>query len=237
MARLKSKLTKEEQNPQSTIIPERVRKIVDVYSNNNIEYTWSEEDKNEQLLEFRRKLRPDTHKYIINRIDRVRDPTNRKKEYYFYQADNKALNQNDVTERSGNLTYGFFIEIVTELQWNDQQRIKQPVELRKDPIYLYDWNPKEVRKLLDGSDIPCLNFYIGTADRKGQPQMGINDVKAIHNQDDFINGTFDDLVIANKLNIGDENTSALPVIQQARQDLEKKEIDRVRQLASSPKLS
>jgi hypothetical protein len=236
MARIKSTLTPEEADPQSAIIPERVQKILDLYNRNHIEYTWKEEDRNEQTFEFRRTLKPQTYKYTINRIDRVRDATNRKKEYYFYQMEATCLNENDGTERTGNLTYGYAVEEVTEIKFDPNTRKKVPVKIRDDPIYLYEWNPKEVKKLLDGSDVPCMNFYFGTSDRRGQPGNGINDVKPVYNQDDFLNATFDQLIVINKARLGDANTPALPLVKQAEDELQKKEMDKLKQITkeSSP---
>lgn len=240
MARLKSTLTEEEADPQSAIIPDRVQKILDLYKRNRIEYTWKEEDRNEQTFEFRRTLRPQTYKYTVNSVYRVRDANNRKKEYYFYQMEATCLNETDSTERSGNLTYGYAVEIVTELKRNPNTRKNYPEKLREDPVYFFEWDAKKVAKLLEGSEVPCMNFYFGTSDRRGQPGNGINDVKSIYNQEDFLNATFDQLIVINKAKLGDANTPALPLVKQAQDELEKKEVEKVRQLAkenlATPKL-
>ena len=86
------------------------------------------------------------------------------------------------------------------LRWNPKTKQKEPFKIRDDPVYFYNWNHKEVAKLLDGSAIPCPNFYIGTAISKGYGNMSpANNVMAIKNRDDFLNGNIDDLDIAEKV--------------------------------------
>ena len=37
-----------------------------------------------------------------------------------------------------------------------------------NPTYFFEWNKKEAKKLLDGSNQRCLDFYVGIAGKKGQ---------------------------------------------------------------------
>ena len=43
----------------------RVQKLIDLYRKNHVEYPWTQEDKNEQIFDFRKTLRPDTYRYNI----------------------------------------------------------------------------------------------------------------------------------------------------------------------------
>jgi hypothetical protein len=49
------------QDPVESIVPERVQKLIDLYKKNHYEYPWTHDDKNEQIFEYRRSLRPNTY--------------------------------------------------------------------------------------------------------------------------------------------------------------------------------
>jgi hypothetical protein len=157
--------------PYTKVTPERVKSLMEIYRRNHIEYPWTEEDRNEQMFDYRRGLKSTTYTYVLEAIYRVRDPLDKSKEYYFYQKKGRVLNDNDDPEYSNSLTYGFAIEPVHELRWNPKSKRKEPFKIRDDPVYLYKWDKKEVAKLLAQSNEPCMNFYIGIASRKGQVEV------------------------------------------------------------------
>ena len=128
---------------------------------------------------------------------RVRDPIGKSKEYYFYQKKGRILNQNDDAEYTNSLTEGFAVEPQSELRWDPKIKCKIPVKIRDNPTCFLKWDKKEVKKLLDNADPhePCMNFYIGTAGRKGEGNNSATNVMAIKNKQDFLDGNFDDLVI------------------------------------------
>lgn len=217
MAKYKSALTPEQSNPQEAIIPERVAKLQELFKKNNIVYELDQADKAEQLFEFRRQMRPNTYQYNVYAVYRVRDQSDRKKEYYFYAKEGYCLNQNGGTERSGTHIYGYAIEPEHETQYNDRLQRMEPKRKQDNPTYFLKWDKKEVQKLLEGSRDPCLNLYIGDAERKGQAsQGGIIKAKRIKNMNDYLNGNFDDLLIIDKSGIGDEATESLQNVEEAR---------------------
>ncbi|MGA7603431.1 MAG: hypothetical protein WBM37_12405 [Nitrososphaeraceae archaeon] len=55
-------------------MPERVQKLIDLHHKNHIEYVWTEEDRNEQIFDYRRSLKSSSYTYDIQAIYRVRDP-------------------------------------------------------------------------------------------------------------------------------------------------------------------
>ena len=71
---------------------------------------WTAEDVNEQIFEYRRSLKCSSYTYNLEAIYRVRDPYDKKNEYYFYQKKGRVLNDNDDPEYSNSHTYGFAIE-------------------------------------------------------------------------------------------------------------------------------
>lgn len=57
------------------------------------------------------------------------------------------------SERSGSHMYGFATIPIHELRWNPKAKRKEPVKIRDDPVYYWKWDPREVKKLLEKSDI------------------------------------------------------------------------------------
>lgn len=70
-------------DPVTKVIPDRVQKLIDLYKKNNVEYPWTEIDKQDQRFEYRRTLKPKTYRYNIESIYRVRDARDYSREYYF----------------------------------------------------------------------------------------------------------------------------------------------------------
>jgi hypothetical protein len=207
--------------PYSKIVPDRVQQLTDLYKRNYIVYPWNQEDKNEQLFEYRKSLRLNTYSYRIEAIYRVRDPSDKTKEYYFYQKSAKVLNDRDEPEYSNSLTYGYAVEPVHELKYNPKIKQKEPSKIREDPIYSLKWDKKEVSKLLEKSEIPCSNLYIATGFTRGQGSLGpVKDVLAVKNLDDFLNGDFDQLLLLNKAGMMTVEQSTLHLIDKARSRFE-----------------
>ena len=214
--------------PYMKIMPERIQKLVDLYHKNKIEYNWTEEDRNEQKFEYRRSLKSSSYTYNLEAIYRVRDPYNKKNEYYFYQKKGRVLNDNDDPEYSNSLTYGFAIEPVHEFRWNPKAKRKEPFKLRDDPVYFFKWDKKEVAKLLAQSDEPCMNFYIGIASRKGQGGGSpARDLLTVKNKQDFLDASFDDLIILNKSGLMVTEESTLHLVEKAKKKLEDRAVEKV----------
>lgn len=219
--------------PYADIIPDRVKRKIDLHHKNHIEYNWDQEDRNEQIFEYRKTLRPNTYSYNIEAIYRIRDPNDKSKEYYFYQKKGKVLNEKDEPEYTNSLTYGYCVEPVHELKYNPKIKQKEPSKIRDNPIYFYEWNPKEVKKLLDGSEIPCNNLYIGLGRSKGQGSLGpVNDVFTVKNKDDWLEGRFDDLLLLNRAGIMSPDHSTLNMIDKARSRFEEEHLRRIAQVST-----
>jgi hypothetical protein len=234
MARLRPVGIPEEDKiePHTKIIPDRVQKLMDLYAKNHVEYPWTETDKLDQVFEYRKTLRPDTYKYDIESIYRVRDPHDRSKEYYFYQMKGRVDNDNKEPEHSSALTYGFAVEKEHELKWNSKIKSKEPVRMRDNPTYFYEWNKSEVKKLLDGSEKQCLNFYIGYAGTQGQGDTPITNVLSVKDVNDFLDGGFEDLAVLNKSGLMGDFGPSLHLLDKARKKLEDKAIERVDRIDS-----
>jgi hypothetical protein len=217
----------EQEEPYTKIIPDRVQKLIDVYHSNHIEYPWSAEDRQEQIFEYRRSRKPESYKYDIDSIYRVRDPRDRSKEYYFYQKKGRCLNDNDSIESTNSMTYGYVVEREHELKWNQATRGKEPVRVRDNPVYLLKWNKEEVRKLLEGSEKECLNFYIGSTGTQGQANNPARDLLFVRDQNDFLEGSFEDLAILNKSGMMSPFGSSLHLVERAKKKLENDAFKRI----------
>jgi hypothetical protein len=165
----------------------------------------------------------------VEAIYRVRDSIDKSKEYYFYQKKGLILNQNDDTEYTNSLTEGFAVEPRSELRWDPKIKSKTPVKLLDNPVYFFKWDKKEVKKLLDNADPhePCMNFYIGTAGRKGEGINSVTNVMTIKNKQDFLDGSFDDLVILNKSGMMMIDESSLHLVEKAKKKIEEQAVSKV----------
>ena len=224
----------EQIEPYKKVIPERVQKLIDLAHNNHIEHPWDAEDVNEQLFEYRRSLKRSSYTYNLEAIYRVRDPYDKKNEYYFYQKKGRVLNDNDDPEYSNSHTYGFATEHVHELRWNPKTKRKEPFKIRDDPVYFFKWDKKEVAKLLAQSDEPCMNFYIGIASRNGQGSGSpARDILTVKNKQDFLEGSFDDLIILNKSGLMVTEESTLHLVEKAKKKLEDRAVEKVASQAAA----
>jgi hypothetical protein len=215
-------------DPVTKIVPDRVQKLIDLYKKNKVEYPWTETDYIDRTFEYRRTLHPKTYKYSINSIYRVRDARDFSKEYYFYQMMAHVDNDNGEPEYSNSLTYGYAVEREHKLEWNDKIKQKEPVRIRENPTYFFEWNKEEVKKLLDGSEIPCINFQIGTAGAKGQGDSPVSGpLYAVKSVEDFLEGSFEDLVLLNKSGVMSEYGSSLHLIDKARKRIEDRTLERI----------
>ena len=221
--------------PWDDLIPERVQKIIELHHKNFVQYEWTQEDRNERMFEYKKTLRPDTYKFTIEAIYRVRDPSDTSKEYYFYQKKGKVLNNNDDPEYSNSLTYGYAIEPIHELRYNPKAKRKEPHKIVDNPTYFFKWNPKEVKKLLSESEIPCTNFYLGICANKSNSNsfsMASN-VMGVRFFEDWLYGNFNTLMLLNKAGVMSPEVSTLSMAGEAK-DRFKEELLKKIAAVSSP---
>jgi hypothetical protein len=219
--------------PFADIIPDRVNKLIELHHKNHIQFPWDQESKNEQIFEYRRTLRPSSYSYNIESIYRIRDPNDKSKEYYFYIKKGKVLNEKDEPEYSNSLTYGYAVEPIHELKYNPKTKRKEPVKIREDPVYFYKWDKKEVSKLLEKSEIPCSNLYIGIGVSKGQGTLGpIKDVKGVKNKEDWLTGDMDTLLLLNKAGIMSPEFSTLNMVSEAKDRFREEQLKRIAAVSS-----
>ncbi|HEY5631742.1 MAG TPA: hypothetical protein VIR31_06415, partial [Nitrososphaeraceae archaeon] len=62
------------------------------------------------------------------------------------------------------------------------------------------WDKEEVKKLLESSDIPCQNFYVGPTGQSANDPIADRRYQ-IFNQEDFLEGSWEDLYDLGRLGI------------------------------------
>ena len=229
MVYLKSNLSPEDRQPEKLVIPDRVQRFIDLWDKNHVEYQLTQQDEQERVVEYWKGIRPETYRYRVTRIDRVRDERS-KKEYYFYNKDATVLNENGIETNTPTLTYGYGVEIETKLDIEPRTQTKEPKQVRKSPTYFFEWNPKEVKTLLDGSDEPCSEFYIGYTGKKGQGDTMIEGRPyQIRFQKNFLDGKFEELLMLAKSG-KEEDEDALLLVKEVRAEMNKKTKEELRKV-------
>ena len=72
-----------------------------------------------------------------------------------------------------------------------------------------------------------MNFYIGTAGRKGEGINSATNLMAIKNKQDFLDGSFDDLVILNKSGMMMIDEPSLHLVEKAKKKIEEQAVSKV----------
>jgi hypothetical protein len=79
-----------------------------------------------------------------------------------------------------------------------------------------------------------MNFYIGIASRKGQGGGSrARDIFTVKNKQDFIEGSFDDLIVLNKSGLMVTEESTLHLVEKAKKKLEDRAVEKVASQAAA----
>lgn len=155
-------------------------------------------------------------KVSINAIYRVKD-IRTSEEWYYYNAVktvNNSLNQ--PAEPFGYCGYGHHRVPIIGMRWNQARGENVPDITSYKHGWDLKWDSKEVKKFLDSSYLPCENFYIGyTGDSANDPIA--TPYYQIHNKQDFLEGSFEDLLDMGRLGISYKEQPSLYLVEAARQ--------------------
>jgi hypothetical protein len=201
----------EEQENQPLKWPERVQILFDEYKKASreaskttgrkirLDYMPETLDYLEKLFDDRAREKPDSLKVTIHAIYRVKNKNN--EEFYFYAATKtckNALNQ-DVPPFSYE-RYGYHKQPVIKMQWKEAKEGTEPAVTGFKHGFELKWDKEEVKKLLDSSSFPCTQFYVGSV---GETTTEIISGRhyQIQNREDFLNGSFEDLMDLGRLGI------------------------------------
>lgn len=168
--------------------------------NVRLDYTPETVDYHEKIFEDRVRLKPDSLKVTINQIYRVKD-LKAQKEWYTYSATktvNNALNQ--MAEPFSFERFGYHKRPVIKMQYNEAKEKQEPRVSGYEPCFELVWNKEEVTKLLQSSYFACDQFYVGAASIDPNDPIADRCYK-IQNKEDFLNGSFEDLIDLGRLGI------------------------------------
>ncbi len=133
--------------------------------------------------------REDTLKIDINAIYRVK--IKRGEEYYLFNATKRCLSGDNKPISFSHDLYGYHKQPVIVWRHSQEKHANEPTVTEYAQGYENPWDKEEVRKLLEGSDVPCEHFYVG---REGITSEPISDqIYSINNVQDFLEGSFEDL--------------------------------------------
>ena len=93
---------------------------------------------------------------------------------------------------------------------------------------------EKLQNCLHNQMSPCMNFYTGIASRKGQGGGSpARDILTVKNKQDFLEGSFDDLIILNKSGLMVTEESTLHLVGKAKKKLEDRAVEKVASQAAA----
>jgi hypothetical protein len=212
----------QEEDKEPILWPARVQTLMDEYKKAGkgfkgykLDYQVVTVDLLEKTFDDRCRLKPESLKVTINAIYRVKNiRTN--EEWYYYNAVkscNNALNQ--PAEPFSYQGYGHHRVPIIGNKWNEVRGENVPDIVSYKHGFELKWDSKEVKKFLDSSFLPCENFYVGyTGDNPNDP-IAIPYYQ-IHNKQDFLEGSFEDLLDMGRLGVSYREQSSLYMVDAAR---------------------
>jgi hypothetical protein len=221
---LKSYNIVDDEEKQPVIWPKRVQILQEEYAkaSKNIgkkglrmNYRIESVDYQEKIFEDRVRMKPDSLKVTINALYRVKN-NRTNKEYYFYNAAKSCKNALNDPESFSYQGYGYHRVPIVSLRYNEQTNRKEPDVTSFEQGYELPWKKEEVKKLLDSSFLPCEYFYVGyTGNNPNDPIT--SPYYQIHNLEDFLEGSFEDLFDMGRLGISYKEQASLYMVEAARQ--------------------
>jgi hypothetical protein len=101
------------------------------------------------------------------------------------------------------------------LKWNETRGENVPDIVSYKHGFELKWNKDEVKKFLDASYLPCEQFHVGyTGDSANDPIA--TPYYQIHNKQDFLEGSFEDLLDMGRLGVSYTEQSSLYMVEAAR---------------------
>ncbi len=198
---------------QKVIWPKRVQILIDDYlaagrkinRNLRMDYTLETIDYLEKIFEDRVREKPESLKVNVNAVYRVR--TNTGQEFYYYTAFKTAENAlGTPVDPFSYEYYGYHKRPIVRMQWNEIRSTNEAKVVGYEQAYELPWDKEEVTKLLDSSFIPCMNFYVGRAGNSASEPIEMHRYQ-IRNKEDFIEGSFEDLIALGYYGISGEYPS------------------------------
>jgi hypothetical protein len=179
----------------------RLKKIVQAYQEANLPYFKAPDDDRDVRFNHIAKKRPDTVKKYVVWVFRVKAaPTSNKKsketppkEYLVYYQHQTALAHNDdEVSYSGNV--GVWSKPLSKLAKTADGEPERYKPAGNEWVYEIPFSKEKLKEIIDSSETEVTQFYLCHAAKSGDNWIGNNNKQySIHNVDDFINGSFDEL--------------------------------------------
>lgn len=182
--------------------------------NVRLEYEIQTEDLIEQSFEKRVAAKPDSLRVIISAVYRVRD--SKKNEFYFYNASKLVFNSLNNPEAFSHQGYGFHRRPIVAMQYDESLGRREPKVTGYEHGFELKWDKKEVKKLLDSSTVPCQLFYVGPVGVNSSDPISTDRYYQIHNVEDFLEGSYDELWDMGRLGISYKEQASLYMVESAR---------------------
>lgn len=235
-----ARFTDEEQ--KKTIWPKRVQILIDDYlkagrqinPNLRLDYPLETVDNLEKLFDDRAREKPETLKVLINSVYRVKTPDN--EEFYFYSATKTCKNALNNPERPFTWdSYGYHRRPVISFQWNETREISEPKITSYEQAFELKWDKNELKKLLDKSPVACHNFYIDHAGLSSNEPIGDHRY-AINNTEDFLNGSFEDLMSLGRYGLSGPEPSLFLLETAREQEQERRKQEAIKRVKAQTSL-
>lgn len=203
------------QKPTDPILPERLSLIVKAFDEKGLEYILNGDDRHE--IEFWDTVRanPKSHRKYVNGIYRLK--TN--KQYVKDQTSDEVLiysmsqeaEKYDGSHIQDDRTHGVIFKPDVRNNKNAQGKRQKVQFLGEIPYFLIPFSQEAVDVIIAKSDVGVDKFHVGYAANRG-PEVITGHYYSILNLEDFIKGTFEEL-----MDMGAYNYSAkLPRLEQWR---------------------
>jgi len=171
--------------------------------------------------------KPESLRTTINHLYRVKNLNNGDelfgKEFYYFGATMMAKNMlGQEGEPFSYDRYGFHLRPKLELQYDEALNEKKPRITSYEPVWEFKWDKEEAKNLLASSYLPCEQFYVGKCGKREPIDEGGRHYQ-IFCLEDFLEGTFDELMSLGKFGISYEHPSHQLVPAALRQERENRE--------------
>jgi hypothetical protein len=194
---------------ETLVYSERVQKLQKEYDSYGLVYIVTPDDERERIFYEWVKNKPETYKKSVYAIYRVATKEQPRKEYYYYRTWETVMQDNNIPRPPFESTIGVHMKPIITIEQSKDESGK-PVSVKKAAkhvnVWELEWNPKEVKTLLDSSFTRCESFYVGIASPHPEERIEGNPY-TIHNVEDFLNGKFDDLMDLCKLGVSFDEPS------------------------------
>ena len=220
----------EEKDPAETIpLPKRISILIESYldagkkidKNLRMHYDLETIDNQESIFEQKLRMNPNSLKILISAVYRVKHDNI---EYYLYNMTRTCKNKLNNFERFSYEGYGHHRTPKITMRWNETIQKSEPAVTGYEHGFELPWNKAEVKKMLDSSTVTCEQFFIGRSGILASEPIA-SPYYQIFNIEDFLTGSFDDLMDLGRLGISYKSPPSLylvePARKQERQNIEK----------------